>query len=172
MQSFLLLHKLGVKRHLKEKADVPHGSLVPVKWTCERCPAVLLGLRMICWQERPGEVACWPFVHVPYRTLVEGKCLLEIREHTQKTNKHHLLWGEHFQQGENNTSYTAAAGIMCVMMAKSGHVNTYWSYLTNSPRVTQFISWIFLENIFIIMVFFVCILSSTNCLLFTGLGWN
>lgn len=58
---------------------------VPVRLTCGRCPAVLLGLRMTCWRERHGAVACWPFVHAPYQKLVEGTCLLEIRDRKQRS---------------------------------------------------------------------------------------
>ena len=133
VQSFLFLPTLGGKTHLKEKADVPQGSLVPVKWTCETCPAVLLGLRMICWQERPGEVACWPFAHAPCRTLVEGMCLLENIHRKQTPSS-----------SEGNI-FNKVKRIPATLLLHVCHDGKMWSWKHLLVRLYQ-LTWNFLEK--------------------------
>lgn len=76
---FSLFQPMRVGSHYRKEVDASQGYLVPVRWTCGKCLAVLLDLRKTHWQGHHGAIACWPFAPAPYQMFAEGK--LEMRNH-------------------------------------------------------------------------------------------
>lgn len=112
-------------------------KLLPVMWTCVRCPDGQLDQRRKCWQGLPGAVSYWPSSLAPFlakREKEEDVCHQKYGKIEQKKQTLTTHIGSHppkqkafcFPTSEPQSNYTKLEKLPCADLMAPLRISVIW----------------------------------------------